>query len=182
MRRSGTYTVYEVPPAGSTIAARSQSTVTSDTVLVGLTVYGGTPTENPYPQNGLVVAYGVTTASSSGTTPANATADNEGAWVELTSATTHPHGGLTVGMQGADGTQATAVFLIDIGIGAAASEVAIIEHIFMRTTTSESITIATHPRAYRRPIPEGSRLAVRAQGSTNNVQSSLDVAVYGWGF
>ncbi len=167
-------------PAGATVAVRSQSIVSSDTVEVGMKLHGGAPDGDPFPNHGLVVAYGVTVASSSGVTPANATANNEGAWVQLVAATTHPHRGLTVGVQAADNAIGSDDFLIDIGIGAGGSEVVIIEGIPVHTLGNEQLRVVD-AGAFRQDLPEGVRLAVRAQGDANNVQSNLDVAVYGWG-
>lgn len=181
LSESGMVTVPVYIPAGATVAIRNQGIVTSDVAEVGLTVHGGIPTSDPYPQIGLVVDYGTATASSSGTTPANAIANVLGAWVELTAATTHPHRGLTVAMQGADNSFVASEFLVDIGIGAASSEVAIIERIHAFGHQAEELWITTNGRVYHRPIPEGSRLAVRAQSSAADEQDNLDVAVYGWG-
>ncbi len=168
-------------PAGSTVAARFQSTVTSDVVSANITLHGGVDSRDPFPPRGLVVDYGTATASSSGTTPANALADAEGAWIEMTSATTRPHQGLTVAVQGSDAAAGNVAFLIDVGIGATSSEVALIEHVVAVTRTNETIYLGTAHPMFHRPVPEGSRLAVRAQADTNNNQANLDVAVYGWG-
>lgn len=182
-RGIGGQTIFPVYiPSGSTVAARWQSLVVSHVADVNIALYGGTPTENPFPVGGLVVEYGVTTGSSSGTTLANAVANAEGAWVEMVASTTHPHRGLTVGVQGADASFPGIVgFLIDVGIGASSSEVVIIENIAMTISNNEEIYFATQGRAFGQPIPEGSRLAVRAQTSGNDRQNNVDVAVYGWG-
>ncbi len=166
-------------PTGSTVAARWQATVVSDTVLCSVELLGGANADNPIPNHGLIVDYGTTTASSSGTTPGNAGPDTEGAWVEMTAATTHPHRGLSVAIQGAGLSLGNTVFLIDIGIGASSSEVVLIENIGAESRTQDHITMTSPLTTYLRPIPEASRLAVRAQTSQNNAQDELDVAVYG---
>lgn len=168
-------------PAGSTIAIRHQSAQASNTAEMGLVLYGGIAADNPFPHRGLVVPYGVTVSTSDGVSPANAGADTEGAWVELVASTTHPHRGLTVGIQQSGTITSGAGFFIDIGIGAAASEVPIIEDIWCFMTTADDLNIMTHGRDVWQPIPEGSRLAVRAQGDSTNRQSDVAVAVYGWG-
>ncbi len=174
----------EVPvhiPSGSTVAMRHQSAQSSNTAELGLTLHGGIPTENPYPQAGLVVAYGVTVSTSRGVSPANAAADTEGAWVEIVASTTHPHRGLTIGGQGNKLVSSGADFLIDIGLGASTSEVAIVEDIFCSLLSAEMFKFPANGRSFRRPIPEGSRISVRAQASKANRQADIDVAVYGWG-
>ncbi len=165
-------------PAGATVAVRTQSISSSDTVEVGMKLHGGSPDGDPFPNHGLVVAYGVTVSSSSGITPANAVTNVEGAWTEVVSATTHPHRGLTIGVQAADGTIGTDDYLIDIATGAGGSEVVIIEGIPVHTHGNEQLRILD-AGAFRHDIPEGTRLAVRAQADAANVQDDIDVALYG---
>ena len=169
-------------PAGATVAVQIQSIVTGgETAEVGMTVHGGTPDGEPFPKHGLIVAYGVTAASSSGTTPGNANANVKGAWVELTSATTHPHRGLVVSAQGADGVLNNDSYLIDIGIGAVGVEVVLIADIWVVLTGGELVLRPALVFPFRRDVPEGSRLSIRAQVDTTDSQDNLDVAVYGWG-
>ena len=176
---------FQIPvyiPTGSTVAARTQSIVTSDTALIGVVLHGGVPADNPLPAHGLVVDYGTTIASSSGTTPANASLHTKGAWVELTSATTHPHRGLSVAVQGSDDVMGTRRHLFDIATGAATSEVVLIENMYVESSGGEIVT-SYLPVAgmFQRPIAEGTRLAVRSQANVTNGNDDLDVAVYGWG-
>lgn len=168
-------------PAGSTVAARIQADVTSDTAEVGVIAHGGIFGDNPDPTQGLIVSYGPVTADSGGVTLADAADDTKSAWVELTGATTHPHQGLTVGIQGSGiTTMVTAHQLIDIGIGAAASEVVVIPNIPVRRRNDETVIYLTRTLCFPLSVPEGVRIAARSQGSTG-AESDLDVAVYGWG-
>lgn len=167
-------------PAGSTVAARLQSIIASHSAEVAVRIHGGI-TGDPFPTQGLVVDYGTATASSSGTTPANAAANTKGAWVQLTASTTHPHRGLTIQGQGADGVLGNFELLVDIGIGAASSEVVLIENWWIQQGPGEQCVILAPNPLFWRPIPEGSRLAVRAQAEALDLQENFDIAVYGWG-
>ena len=168
-------------PSGSTIAARIQGSVTSETASIGAYVYGGTPSDNPYPVQGLVVDYGTTTSSSSGISPTNASADTEGAWTEIVASTTHPHRGVSVAVQGADSTLANARLFVDVGVGASSSEVAIFEGIFFNTGGIEQLLGPIMVGPIERPIPEGSRLSARLQSNSANQGANIEVALYGWG-
>ncbi len=172
-------------PRGSAIAARCQSVISSDTVLVGASIYGGTPPLQPLQNHGLVVTYGVTESSASaGTTlPENSPAHTESAWQEITAATTHPHRGLAIGVQGANTSLNIARFVFDVATGASSSEVMLLENFAWFSSRSDERVAIRGPGIgwlVTTPIPEGTRLAVRAQASST-VTDNLEVALYGWG-
>ena len=167
-------------PAGSTVAARSQSVITVATVEVGVSLSGGTPSDRPFPPQGLIVTYGVTTSASQGVVQNDSA--GEGAWAEIIGSTTHPHRGVAVGIQGSGETvSSNGGWSIDVAIGAGGSEVAILEDLFFRTQSNEKI-LGMWPGLWfvERPIPEGSRLSARIDGVTNQ-QKDYDIALYGWG-
>ncbi len=169
-------------PAGSTIAGRIQSTIADKTVFVHLAMQGGVPSDNPYPQHGLVVDYGTSTSDSGGTAQANANADVKSAWTELVAATTHPHTGITLSFQPNDSTLSSGEGFIDIGVGASSAEQVVVADVYYRAKNNESAGVNTPSGFLIAPgIPEGSRLAARWQGSTNNQGASYDVIAYGWG-
>ena len=169
-------------PAGSTVAARIQSVIADETAEVAVAILGGTPTSNPFPTSGLVVTYGANTSDSGGVALTNAVANTKAAWVEITGSTTHPHQGVALAMQGNDASGGTLKFLIDIGIGAAASEVVLISDIYAQSSNQEYVggrfpaNLVLHT-----PIPEGSRLSVRSQTPSANQQAQYDIVLYGWG-
>lgn len=169
-------------PAGSTVAGRLQSVVTSETATVAIALGGSTPRSDPFVPRGLVVAYGDNTADSGGVTLINAAADTKAAWVEITSATTHPHSGIALALQGNGTVMSNLNLLVDIGIGAASSEVVIVGDIYLRGSAGEQIG-SRFPCApiVAIAIPEGSRLAVRAQTENANRQDQYDAVLYGWG-
>ena len=179
----GRETVFPVYiPAGSTVAARMQSLVTGGkTARVTVAVHGGIPSENPFPGQGPVITYGVTVGSSSGTTLPEVAADTKSAWQEIIASTTHPHRGVTFGVQGADASDFGLPFLFDIGIGAAASEVVLVGDIYVPANGTEIWGNPFPTSAFRRPIPEGSRLSVRAQTTDADRTDEMDVQLFGWG-
>ncbi len=181
---SNLYSSFGVPvfiPAGSTVAARIQGLLTSETARIGAFIYGGTPPDEPFPIQGPVIDYGVTTSSSSGVNPTNALADIEGAWTEIIDATTHPHRGVSVALQGDSTTLSTTRGLVDIAIGAGGSEVPLYEGVYYVAGSSEFIMGPSLTPPIERPIPEGSRLSVRLQTTLNNQGSNCELALYGWG-
>ncbi len=167
-------------PAGSTVAARVAAVIVSDVVNVALNAHGATSSSDPYPTQGLVVAYGIT--GSSGVNPAQATADTLGAWVEVTGATTHPHRGFSVATQPFGTPMGNDDSLYDIGIGASSSEVILIEKFGVGHQAQEKAGgMSPIAPCIAQPIPEGSRIAVRAKCGTNVRGDDMDYAVYGWG-
>ena len=169
-------------PTGSTVAARIQSVISSETCFVAIAIGGGIPTDNPFPATGLVVTYGAATADSGGTALVDADANVESAWVELTGATTHPHRGVAISLQGNTDTMSTGRFLLDIASGAAASEVVISENIYITTGGGEIVGNKFPPNyIHAVRIPEGTRLAVRSMYTSNQNNATCDVALHGWG-
>jgi len=95
---------------------------------------------------------------------ANSTANTKGTtYTELIASTTRPYVGLHVFVQSNSASQARA--LIDLAIGAAASEVIVIPDLFFWSMSSNALRAWTH---YYFPIaiPSGVRLSMRAQSST----------------
>ena len=168
-------------PAGSTIAARLQSAITSQALDIVIRIYGGINSDDPFPGHGLIVDYGPNTSTSHGIPPADSTTHVKSAWVEITSATTHPHRGLSVAIQPADSALGNLRGIFDVGIGAAASEVVIVSDCFIDWRSDATVFIV-HPNllSFQIDIPEGSRLAVRAQANSS-ATSDIDYALYGWG-
>ena len=82
------------------------------------------------------------------------------AWVEYITSTSADSSGLWVSMMNGNGANHS--FLVDIGIGAAGSEVVIASNILVAQVSYVPVSIFL-PFA----IPAGSRISARAQGSTN---------------
>jgi hypothetical protein len=162
---------------GQRIAVRLRSAVASKACTMGVSIYGGGGgLEGGYKG----VTYGQVTASSRGTilTAAGAT-NTESAWVQLTASTTARIGWLIVGLASPNSATATAQNgLLDIGVGAAASEVPIINDIPFATSANESIDHA-HPLTYAVNIPAGQRLAARYRGTSTTAAALPNLTVTG---
>jgi hypothetical protein len=168
-------------PAGSRISARCQCSTGGETLGVScFLLYGGF---SQIEGLGTVDAIGVDTTDSGGTSiDPGGTINTKGAYVELTAATTRAYKYLILAIGGqSNATRSSQQWLIDIAIGAAASETVIVSNIPITcATTSDAIT----PQTILFPIQiaAGSRLAVRAQSSGNDATDRLlDVVLYGVG-
>lgn len=166
-------------PAGTRIAARCQSSSASATIQVQVVLIA--PTMTGPSSLGSVTAYGVDTSDSGATAvDPGGTANTKGSWVELTAATTAPIRWLVVFAGGDTGARASAQnWLIDIGIGAAASEVVLLADL---AAWSGSTLDTPSPSVWVLPvsIQAGERIAARCQCSVNTATERLiDVAVYG---
>lgn len=166
-------------PVGTRISARCQAGGASDICLVNGVGYssglGG--------QRGRakVVAYGDDTAASGGTAvDAGGVAHTKGSYVQLTASTNEQLKEimLIVGLN-ANTAMSTSGFLVDIAVGAAASEEVLVPNIALYTdSANDSVSQAV----FRCPIaiPAGTRIAVRMQSTTTaSPDDILDMVVYG---
>jgi len=124
-------------------------------------------------------------ATRKGTTvTASATAHTKGAWVQLLAATDEDTYGITVRARDVHVAATVTSYLLDIGIGPAASEVVLIEDLDCWGAAAGSETAA---RTYFFPgvIPKGERVAARAQSlivsDISVVAIWLHQAAEGWG-
>jgi hypothetical protein len=111
---------------------------------------------------------------------AHASANTIGAWVELIAATTYESGGIMVQLAGLQTTATTNQrCLVDIGIGAAGSEVVIIPTLTCGNVADFGAASATGV-SYFFPlhIPSGVRIAARCQASTGGDIVNVAVRVY----
>lgn len=173
----GTFSVF-IPlpiPAGSRVSVRTQNQAGAIDLDVTMILHSWTP----YSLLGLTTAttYGATTASTTGVTLTYSGSPNtkNATWQQLSASTT----GVTklllfmCGLRGSAVAADTSA-LIDIGVGAAASEVAIVENI---STAIGSDTDLWFPQAFLLPvdIPAGSRLAARQQIASDQAISAMAI-------
>lgn len=129
------------------------------------------------------VNMGANTADSGGTSvDPGGSANTKGAWSQLTAATPFDIQWLVVCITNQNNSATTtAIFAIDIGIGAGGSEVVVIPDLF---TVVDSGIDTPEPQYYSFPvsIPAGSRVAARAQtGITDATDRLLDITLIGLG-
>jgi hypothetical protein len=162
-------------PAGVRVSGRCQSAVGSKNVASWIGLYSG-----PNRTAVGIDTIGATTATSTGTTVVCGTSGAEGSWTELTAATTNHYGGLMFSFGGAaTATMVSTSVRVDIGMGAAASEVVLLNDWIANLDTSEAISLYDDmtPRIGV-DIPAGTRLVARALSSSASAQS-VDVTAYG---
>ena len=157
-------------PAGVRVSAKHRGTQTSNNRAVGVVGITGQYAPGPGGLFTRAVTYGANTATSSGTLcTANVSTNVFGSWVEFSASTTAPIHAFMVFIGGRDGTTILAhQFDVSIGVGAAASEVAVLDGPWHGTwATSESYDAYVPPYVpIGVNIPAGSRLVARVRSNT----------------
>jgi hypothetical protein len=163
-------------PAGSRLAAQAASLRTSIDFQVGIWIRGGGYPLGPVGTK--VVTYGMgTVPHGTSITPGDSGA--EGAWTEVTSATTEDHFALIPSFQlGVDTNVAPRGVAVDIGVGAAAAEHEIAQSYWFTYEANETMTGPLPPRCTYYQVPAGSRLAVRAS-CNGTLESNYDTVIHG---
>ena len=174
-----TYALPVAIPAGSRVAVRVQSTVGSGAVRA--TALLGQGPDEGLATVGEVYAYGVSTADSGLTAvDPGAAANADGAWVQLTAATTAAIRWLVLAVgHDADTLASGTRWLVDVGTGAGGAEAVLVPDVAVSAGQNSDIV---GPRAIGFPvdIPAGTRIAARARcTTTRSPDRLLDVAVYG---
>jgi len=146
-------------PAGRRIAAQAAGAQVSRAVQVCMYLYGG----DGYPRfkvGNKVTTYGVTVPTGAPITPGNGA---EGAWAQVTAATTEPHFALVPSYQVENDTTIQNKFhTVDVGLGAAGSEELIGEGFWYTTEVNEQMSGPYNTMPIFQDIPTGTRLAMRA--------------------
>lgn len=168
-------------PAGTRISARNQCNGTnSGLTRVQLLLAAG----NFHPHiAGAVATYGANTADSGGTRiDAGATANAKGPWYELSSAAVRAVKGVifALGQESIASRAAAMNWLVDLGIGAAGSEVVLLSDYGVSAYSGNEMTpLPSVSPLLPVDIPAGSRIAMRCQCSSNATNRWLDAILYG---
>ncbi len=168
-------------PAGSRVAARCQSTVSSQNHAVATHLYRA-GLWGP-PPGGTIVTLGADTSDSGGQViDPGGTVDTYGSWAQLSASVGQDIAAvyLMLGNRQNSAPSGQSVnFYLQFGIGAAASEVVVWGPI--RFASSSSGSYGPLPSAwFPVSIPAGSRLVARARAGTNDATDRLfDLVVYG---
>lgn len=164
-------------PTGTRIVVRLRSAVGSKSVTMGMQVMGGgMGLESGYRPT----TYGAVTSGSRGTilTAPGAT-NTEAAWTVISASTSLPMRWMVVGIASPNTTTATAAdHLVDIGVGAASSEAAVVSDIACSISANEEIN-TPHSLTFPVNIPAGSRLVARYRGTSTSTLASPSVTVTG---
>lgn len=160
-------------PPNTPVWARHQNTVASKNIAVLLSTFGGSRNPYNFPNFPKAEALGAVTASTTGTAITPGSAPTEGAWAQIVASTTQDYGGFIVsGMFNVDTTMtANLVTAFDIGVGASGQERTLGENVLIQmpagqvaTASDERVISVAFPTFGG--VPAGSRLVVRASGST----------------
>lgn len=167
-------------PAGSRISARVQATNGGQAIAVQAMLIRGSFWSSPPAGN--VVTYGADTTDSGGLViDPGAVLNTYGAWTQLSASTAVDISAvyLMIGnRQNSAPVDAAGSFWLDIGYGAAASEVAVIAG--LRFGSSTAALYGPMPAIWLpASIPNGSRLCARARAATVDATDRLfDLTVY----
>lgn len=141
--------------------------------------------ELPIPPGGTIVASSAISASKGPTVTANTVTNTKGAWTQLIASTAQVGSGLIIHLCAMNATATVpTVLLVDIGFGAAASEVVVIPNLACglagyATYNGSGVTSYFFPIT----IPASTRIAARYQGvlTSNLLYCSVDVIAGGTG-
>jgi hypothetical protein len=162
-------------PAGQSLYARTQSSIASRLIGVVILATIGSPGYTPYCQK--IVSIGAVLSTSNGTayTPSNSTTV-EGAWFQISPSTAENYIGVLVSQTH---TAATGLngFKLDVGVGAAGSEICIAQDLAWTTEFSNRTSQGIYYPGYAK-IPAGSRISVRGRYYTTP-PAGLGAIVYG---
>ncbi len=162
--------------AGTRVSVRVFSAAqTSKSASIKYTFASGSNISAPTTYNGASPASNAQGVS----VPWSGAVNTEGDWTEIVASTTDDIDviGLFVGTAG-DAATGNAQFQVDVGYGAASSEVALAEHVTFTVGTAEQLTPQS-VNAFQLPetIPAGSRLVARLQTGTGASVSAVDVTL-----
>lgn len=169
-------------PSGQRISARCQTTTgTSNSIFIYL-VPVASGLKNA-PSWGRAVALGAVTADSGGTSvDPGGTINTKGSYSELTASLDIDVEWIVVNITNQANTAATtALFLMDIAIGAGGSEQVIVPNLHFIIDAAPDTPMPQH-LSFPVSIPKGQRVSVRAQSSINDATDRLfDVVIIGVG-
>lgn len=151
-------------PSGSRVAVRASADGSSQTM--GLQLLGVHKGMHQRGYSELVMDQGSDDASEGIEHDPGATADTKGSWTELVSSTSRPYAAILLQANNTVYNSGASTHLIDLAIGAAASETVIAGDLYRRSRNN-----VPEPSFWVLPcaIPSGSRLAVRHQSETTSV-------------
>ena len=153
-------------PAGTRISARVQSDISTTTIEVKCTGVSNVLSQSV--GRGIATTYGADTATSQGTqVDPGATANTKGAYTELAASTTYDIKKLIVCI-GTDRTSSiSTTWLMDVSVGAAASEEVIVpDTLLLGDGSHDGVTPGF--LEFDVSIPAGTRIALRGQCSSNS--------------
>lgn len=177
--RGGSFYVPLVLPAGQRLSARCQHTSSSGSVQFQITLIGagGGGFQRVEP-------CGAATGDSGGVSvEPGAVAHTKGAYSELIAATAFAYKWAVLAIGGQNNAiRSTSNWLVDLAVGAAASEQIIVPDLLHRCDGNGDDGVYPPYWSFPISIPAGSRVAVRAQAETTDATDRIfDAVLYGLG-
>jgi hypothetical protein len=166
-------------PAGNRVAARIQSTTGSDTVAFMCWIFDGEFISGE--GFSIVDTYGFSSSTTKGTViDPGGTGNTKGSWTQVVAATTADIAGIFLAMDVGSGGSTSNSVAFDVGIGASGSETVIISNVGMRKGSSGTAMFPDFFPLIPISIPNGTRLAARAQSSiTTSPARTFGLTIYG---
>ncbi len=168
-------------PAGTRISARCQASTGSSAIRVSCLLFGGGFQPSQPLQR--VTAYGVNAADSGGVSidPGGSANTLPASYTQIVASTTNPICALIVAIGNQNNTtRSSQSWLVNIAIGAAASEQVIISNYALNCSTSPDIVVPQTSQLLPICIPAGTRLSARAQSDGIDATDRLfDLMIYG---
>lgn len=161
-------------PKGSVIRARIQALIASDTCIFGIWCRGGSK-HPPWPLFSGADAYGISTATSNGTSITAGNTGAEGTWTSVGSTTTRPYSAILpmgVGQAGSATITAGLGYHYEIGYSSTT-----FGEFYFRTDSTERIPGIFPPIPIYQRIPSGTQL--QARGECSGTAQAHDIALYG---
>lgn len=165
-------------PAGGTLAARWRASTTNKVARVAVyPISFGWSSPFRLQQT---FAFGTVPASSSATqVDPGGTANTKGSWVQMTSSTAIPIRHLTLITHQENVATTDCDWRVDVGVGAAGSETVVVPDLLRRGISLNDNLMPAATGVYL-DIPQGTRLAVRAECSITDATDRLfKAALYG---
>lgn len=171
-------TSYDIPvriASGTRIAFRMQSAISSRTMTANVILCRAASTLTVAPSTS-VNTFGANTTTSAGVTVTSGN-NVKGSWTQITSNAGSAAKYLLIGVQGNSSSgMSNNNMLLDVGVGAAGAETAIVTNYRLAPNAVELIDYTSVFRGYFVTIPASSRLSVRTQATSATI--SLDVILY----
>ena len=159
-------------PEGTRISARMQSLVTGGkTSIVQLCVYSGA--SSPAHKFTVVDTYGVSTASSQGTSVTAGLSNAFGSWTNVGSTTTKDYGGVFLIAQGNTSALSNNMYYFEVGISSTT-----LARWYIRFQSGEVVLGQIPGVPYFGHIPKSSQLQVRSACNNSGSVDSLGVGLY----
>jgi hypothetical protein len=172
--------------AGTRLVVRNSTSLASEQTAVQVYTWDDTFISDTSGSSG-VDTYGFLSATNLGTlVDPGSSANTKGSYVQLTAATTSDYNGFFLGLDNqtdpSSGSVGGLYWLLDIAVGAAASEQVILPNHCLFGSSVSGIALVNNMASpyFPLPIPAGSRIAARAQCSTGtSPDRRLGVTFYG---